>query len=91
GPMCNLLAKFLQLPSHTCAPLTIEEAWNTTDLQGTHNVAIVYNLESREPQRKLYSLLNPTLRINLVFAIGLPRVFGSTVLVRDGFNVTLSD
>ncbi|VUZ44308.1 unnamed protein product [Hymenolepis diminuta] len=65
----------------------MRKARNITDLQVIHNVAVIYKLDPPEPLRKLYGRLNPTLKINPIFALGLPQVFGSNVLVRAGFNV----
>lgn len=90
------MLKFLKVPSHTCAPISIEQARDTSNLEGIHNVVIVYksgvyNFDSREKLRKHYRSSNSSLKFDVMFSIGVPRMIGGNLFDRGGFKVTLRD
>ena len=95
-PIFNPLLRYLQVPTNTCPPLTLEESESGIRRPPPHDVVIVYksgvyNFENRNQLRRLFNLTNASFHIHLIFSIGLPRSSGSNVFQRDGFNVTLTD
>uniref|UniRef100_A0A5K3EHV3 Hexosyltransferase n=1 Tax=Mesocestoides corti TaxID=53468 RepID=A0A5K3EHV3_MESCO len=93
-PVYNPTLHYLQVPSETCPPQSLQQPPNNTNSSTSHDVVIiyksaVYNFQTRQHLRQLFNFSGSGLDVHLVFSVGLPKSSGSNVFQRDGFNVTL--
>ncbi|VDD79600.1 unnamed protein product, partial [Mesocestoides corti] len=93
-PVYNPTLHYLQVPSKTCPPQTLQHTPGNLSNNASHDVVIiyksaVYNFHARQHLRQLFNFSGSGLDVHVVFSVGLPKSSGGNVFQRDGFNVTL--
>uniref|UniRef100_A0A5K3FYT4 Glutaredoxin domain-containing protein n=1 Tax=Mesocestoides corti TaxID=53468 RepID=A0A5K3FYT4_MESCO len=93
-PIYNPTLHYLQVPSKTCPPQSLQQPPGSLSNNASHDVVIiyksaVYNFQARQQLRQLFNFSGSGLDVHVVFSIGLPKSSGGNVFQRDGFNVTL--